>query len=314
MSWKNYDPVLQLPHLYDGEVSTDGVVIPTTDDVAYDHFKDFRWAYNKMTICHTQKIPHGPIGTQPTEYPICVKPIINLFGGSLGSVVCKTEEEYRSLTNPGVFWSRYAMGDHYSIDYIILDGHIMKSFAFLGHKLQHGSFDYWELAKLPLDVEDILADWIYNNFLGYTGCLNVEVIGTQIIEAQLRMGDIDRFGDHELMQAIHTLYNDNVWSYEENEYTPKTFYLAALFAQKDIKFTINKRLFDYSIGNQLIYYQFDDPDLYFTNPEHGNRVALFCDSDFDSVIAARNIAIEMISPDIDGKYLSPLSGYLELSI
>ena len=33
----------------------------------------------------------------------------------------------------------------------------MKSFAFLGHKLQHGSFDYWELAELPLDVEDILV-------------------------------------------------------------------------------------------------------------------------------------------------------------
>ena len=56
---------------------TDGVVIPTTDDVAYNQsFKDFRWVYNKMVICHTQKIPHGPLGTTPTEYPICVKPII----------------------------------------------------------------------------------------------------------------------------------------------------------------------------------------------------------------------------------------------
>jgi len=314
MSWKNFDPVTSLSHLYEGYVKSDGVVIPTTDEVAYESFKDFRWVYNKMTVCHSQGLPYGPIGTSPTEYPVCVKPIINLFGGSLGSIVCKTEEEYRSIVNPGVFWSRYAMGDHYSIDFLLLDGVIMKAFAFKGHKLQHGSFDYWELIDLPLDVEDAVCDWIYANFLGYSGCLNIEVIGTQIIEAQLRMGDIDRLGDHELMQAIWTLYNENTWNYTENDFTPNTFYIAALFAQKDTKFTINMNLFDYVIGQQLTYYQIDDPDLFFTNPDHGNRVAIFCDTDLDTAMMARNIAIEMLSPDIDGRYLSPLEGFLDLSV
>ena len=63
-----------------------------------------------------------------------------------------------------------------------------------------------------------------------------------------------------------------------------------------------------------MYYQFDDPDLYFTNPDHGNRIGIFCDDKLSRVIKARNIAIEMLSPDIDGKYLSPIEGYLDLSL
>ena len=99
-----------------------------------------------------------------------------------------------------------------------------------------------------------------------------------------------------------------------NDYTPSTFYLAALFGQPDTKFNLNISLFDYICGDQLIYYQFDDPDLYFTNPDHGNRVVSFVMIATLRVIKARNIAIEMLSPDIDGKYLSPIEGYLDFSI
>ena len=61
------------------KLSTDGVLIPTTDDIAYTINRDFRWAYNKLTITQMQNIPCGPVGTLPTEYPVCVKPMMNLF-------------------------------------------------------------------------------------------------------------------------------------------------------------------------------------------------------------------------------------------
>ena len=314
MVWKNYDPIKQMPHLYEGHVGDDGVIIPTTDDVAYENNKDFRWLYNKMTICQTQKIPHGPLGTSPTEYPVCVKPVFNLFGGSIGSIVCHTEEQYRELTNPGTFWSRYAMGEHYSIDFILKDGEIMTHFAMRGEKLQHGAFDYWELIDLPMEEEDYVCSWIWDHMGGYTGVLNVEMIGCQIIEAQLRMGDLDRLGDHQLMDAIYNLHNTNTWDWEPNDYTPNTFFIAALFGQSDTKFSINIELFDYICADDLVYYQFDDPDLYFTNPFHGNRIAVFCDDSLDRVIKCRNIAAAMLKPDLEGKYVSPLLGYTDLSI
>lgn len=310
--WSSFDPTQKMPDLYQN-VPIDGVLIPTTDEVAYKHFEDHRWVYNKLLVSESQWLPCGPVGTMPTEYPVCVKPIYNLFGGSIGSIVCHNKEEYNQVTNPGAFWSRYAFGEHYSIDVIMLNGEIMKWFVLRGEKLQHGAFDYWELVDLPKAETDYLSQWLYDNIYDYTGVINVEMIGCQIIEAQLRMGDIDRFGDPGLMRAIHQLYNEKVWNWAPGHATPDTFYLAALFAQPDVTYSLNKSLFNY-ICADLTYYQFDDPDFFFTNPAHGNRVAIFCDPDWDKVERARNIAANMIKPDIDGKYLQPLLGFQELTI
>ena len=49
--------------------------------------------------------------------------------------------------------------------------------------------------------------------------------------------------------------------------------------------------------------------MYHTNPPHGNRVALF-NYDLDNVTWARNIAIAMFKPDIDGLYVQPLKTML----
>jgi hypothetical protein len=321
MPWKNYDPILQMPNWYD-KLSTDGVLIPTTDDIAYTINRDFRWAYNKLTITQMQNIPCGPVGTLPTEYPVCVKPIMNLMGGSIQSEVCHDEEDYNDIAiNPGCFWSRYAMGEHYSIDFLLDQGHNARQFVFRGEKLQHGAFDYWEYIGELKDIIDfeaktILRRFVDQNFFGYSGVVNIEIIGTQIIEVQLRMGDIDRFGDVTIMQTVYDLYNENdvSYMYEDNWGRKESFYLAALFAQHADNFTLNFDALDYIIGDYVTYYQIDDPSLWHTNPSHGKRVALFCGDDWDSVAWARNIAAAMFKPDIDGRYLSPLKDYQELSL
>jgi hypothetical protein len=46
---------------------------------------------------------------------------------------------------------------------------------------------------------------------------------------------------------------------------------------------------------------------------YGNRVALFCDDSWENVEWARNIAIAMTKPDIDGRYVQPLKGFVELT-
>ena len=320
MPWKNYDPVIQMPQWY-SNVSNDGIIIPTTDDLAYILNRDFRWAYNKLTVTQMQGIPCGPIGTLPTEYPVCVKPIMNLMGGSINSYVCHTEEQFAKIKDPGSFWSRYAMGDHYSIDFLVDQGHNARQFVFRGEKLQHGAFDYWEYIGEQRDIDDlevktILHRFIDQNFFGYSGIVNVEIIGTQIIEVQLRMGDIDRFGDPSIMQGIYDLYNENdtEYLYSDDWGFKNNFYLAALFAQPNKSFNINFDALDYIVSDYITYYQIDNPKLYYTNPPHGNRVAIFCGEDWESVAWARNIAIAMFKPDIDGKYIHPLKDYQELSL
>jgi len=313
MTWATYNPIKQMPLHYADVPDTD-VVIPTTDPVAWCQFSEYRHVYDKIFICASQGLAHGPVGTFPTEYPVCVKPITNLMGGSVQSQVCHNLEQYSKIVDAGLFWSPYHMGEHYSFDFIMRKGKIVECFVFRGEKLQHGAFDYWDLVQeedTPEYAYRHAYSWLETNLDKYTGCVNVEMIGNYIIEAQLRMGDIDRLGDPWLMHAIHDLYASGLWSWQPNEYTPKTFYLAALFAQPNTTFELNKKLVG-RICDDLTYYQIDDPDTYHTNPSHGNRVAIFCDENWEAVARARNIVAALFKPTIDGKYTDCLRDYEEL--
>ena len=315
MTWMNYNPTTKMPHLY-STVSNEGSLIPTTDDIAWEHFRYYRWVYNKLEIAESQGLSCGLVPTIPDQFPVVVKPVFNLMGGSINAKVAHNLEQYQKIVDPGSFWSPFHFGEHHSIDLILKDGQIVEMFSFHGEKLQFGAFDIWSLNDDETDDEllELVEPWVEEFLVGHTGCLNLEVIGDYIIEAQLRMGDIDRFGDAQLMSAIHKLYNTGKWEYRRNSDTPESFFLAALFAQPNKIFNINFELFDYIVGNELVYYQIDDPEMYHTNPPHGSRVAIFCDYEQDNVIWARNIAAAMFKPDIDGKYLQPLTGYKELHL
>lgn len=310
MPWKNHNPIELMSEFY-SDLSSDGVLIPTTDEVAYMHFYEYRNFYNKMDICDTQNIPHGPIGTRPTQYPVVMKPIINLKGGGVGSFVVHHEEQYNTVNFPGLFWSPFQLGEHYSIDLILSNGTVVDHYCMRGEKLQHGMFDYWELIECPEQTYRYVHSWAEEWFEDYTGCLNVEVINDVIIECHLRMGDIDRFGDHDLMQAIHHLYNTGDWYYNGDRTTQ--FYLAALFAQYGESFSINQNLCD-EIFDYLTYYQIDDPKFFTENPPTGQRLAIFCGETLEDVTDARNIAISLFSPDIEGKYTDALTNFRDLRI
>ena len=57
----------------------------------------------------------------PENYPVIFKPIINLYGMSRFEIV-NNEEEYYDKLEDGLFWSPYFTGDHYTIDFIIING------------------------------------------------------------------------------------------------------------------------------------------------------------------------------------------------
>ena len=69
------------------------------------------------------------------------------MGGSVKSQVCHNPEDYAKVKDAGLFWSSYAMGDHYSVDYVMCRGVPTEYFAFYGEKLQHGAFDFGHYNK-----------------------------------------------------------------------------------------------------------------------------------------------------------------------
>lgn len=309
--FKNYDPIKGLPSFYLKlpKPSTD---IPTTDDFAWISEKKYRWiVYNKLLLVNSQLIPSGPTGVEPPldVFPIVVKPIMNIYGGSIGVQKVRDIKEYDSIKNPGLFWMKYLNGNHYSIDMIVKDGVVLDDFCFRGekHPLFLGAFDYWELVETPSSIYNYVSSWIKSYLSTYSGCLNVEVIGNNIIESHLRMGDIDRFGNFELMSAIIDLYDNNYFKIDYKK--PTEFYITALFGNPKVSYKINKSLAKNLCSRLVTYYQIDKPDFYFINPPEAIRLAIFCDYDFNNVIEARNTIISLFKPNIEKKFLVGLKNF-----
>jgi hypothetical protein len=312
--WKNYNPKVALPHMYDS-LSEWGIDIPTTDDFAYisEQNKPFKWVYNKLLVCETQNIPCGPVGTEPSTYPLIIKPIYNLWGGGNSIKVAHNKEQYDSVKTAGLFWSPFLLGEHYSFDLAVVKGEIANCICFRGEKLQLGMFDYWELIQnYPSALYCYIQRWVKDYMPEYTGWLNIETIGEYIVEVHLRMGDVDRFGSEPLLEAIHVLYNAKKWPNIDLE-IPERFYITALFAQPTEQFNINCTLTNY-LFKDLVYYQIDTAQGMHSNPPSGNRLAIFCDTSFERACEARNIAIALFSPKIHGKYTDCLYNFKELRV
>src|SRR5512144_1750967 len=82
----------------------DEVVVPVDDPPTWDLYPERRWIHNKLAICETQGIPHGPHGTDPPEFPVFSKPIYNLRGMGADGRIVGSDQEYRSSLIPGHFW------------------------------------------------------------------------------------------------------------------------------------------------------------------------------------------------------------------
>ena len=102
----------------------DDVVVPVDDPPTWDLYPEHRWIYNKLAICETQDLPHGPHGTEPPEFPVFSKPIYNLRGMGADGRVIGSAEEYDASLTPGHFWMPLLTGAHVSTDLALLDGRI----------------------------------------------------------------------------------------------------------------------------------------------------------------------------------------------
>lgn len=208
--------------------------IITNDIDAWKFYKNYHHIYNKIWIVESQDIACGPMGCYPSEYPIIFKPIINLFGMSRGFKIIKNKEEYDKNIKDGLFWMPYLMGNHYCIDFIILDGKIKFYSCLQSYPFTEGTFNYHESIpeyKLPLKIEN----WIKLHFKNFTGCVNIEIIDDIIIEAHLRLNGDYHLYDNEFTKELHELYNNKKWNLK---YKINKKYLIPIFVDKT--FQINK--------------------------------------------------------------------------
>ena len=274
---KPYSYLLKKEIIYNVLKCPKETIIPTNDIELWKNFPQYHWVYNKINICKEQNIPCGPMGISPQndDYPVILKPIINLLGMGMGISIASNADEYDKLIKPGFFWMPFVKGHHLSCDFILVEGNIKWYCCFEGYPASKGMFDYWE--TLPeWQPEEELIKWIQNKFNSYTGCLNIEIIGKTIIECHMRMGDINHLHSIELMQNIINIYQGKEWKLQ-NYQIPK-IYLVPIFIGNYFPIRLSgteifKICHNIDPKGEFIYTYQIDPIKIKNNPPGGKRIA-----------------------------------------
>ncbi|HZF26654.1 MAG TPA: hypothetical protein VEZ88_10370, partial [Steroidobacteraceae bacterium] len=198
----------------------DDVIVPTDDVESWRCFPAQRWVFNKLLICETQRIEHGPHGVEPVHYPVFSKPIYNLRGMGAGSRLIRTREEYLAAQAPGHMWMTLLEGEHLSTDVAVVQGEPEWWRHARGEAAGEGTFDHWHvMSEGRPALEATLARWLRTNLPSYTGMANFETIGGAIIECHLRFADQwpDLYGGDPWVSAVVELYAAGRWRYEERQ-------------------------------------------------------------------------------------------------
>lgn len=184
---------------------------PINDISAWIKFNEHNFIYNKLRLSDIQNINCAPIPCIPEKFPIIVKPIINLYGMSKGTLIINNLEEYFECLSKdnvtGYFWQSFLEGKQNNIDIIMKDGKIVKYYPLESKPGPEGTFKYHSYSKdfilstkIIKLIEDILDD--------YTGFLNIEVIDDKIIECHLRLnGDSFIYGEKHFENFFNLIEN-----------------------------------------------------------------------------------------------------------
>lgn len=272
--------------------------IPINDLDSYKVHYKHNWIYNRLLLAQYQSVKCNPMPILPEEldYPVVVKPVINLYGMGLHCYRMDNEDELLDQWYHTGFWSIFKEGKHVSYDCAIKDGHVLWHCSFIGHNSDKffGEFDYWEFSesKLPECINMIVS-----KLTDYSGVLNCECIDDVLIEAHLRMGDIDQLIEKEVLKEIVNLYDNNSFDIDNIPKKLTTVYLVPVF-QDDSGDTMDLNYLETEIrncciGHGILCYQIDD--LTSAHPPGRKRYVNITSTDLSSAFIARDRILTILS-------------------
>ena len=194
-----------------------GIDIPIDEASAWALYPTLRHVHNKLWICATQGIAHGPHGVDPARWPVFSKPIYNMRGMGTGSMVLRSAAASRAHARPGHMWMTYLRGAHVSSDLALVRGRAAWIRHTTGLPRRGGTFDRWIVhAEAMPDLDRRLAAWCGEHLATFTGVVNFETIGGTIIECHLRMAEqwLDLNG-RGWLDAVVRLYRTGRWDFRD---------------------------------------------------------------------------------------------------
>ncbi len=269
------------------------VEVPTEESDAYRLYPKHRWVFNKLLVAESQGLACGLHGLDPLTYPVFSKPVYNMRGMGTGSRVLRTPAEYQRYLRPGHIWMQLLEGEHVSTDVAVVRGKARWWRHVVGLALGQGKFDYWiVLAERRPAIEDYCAGWIERHLGDYTGMLNLETIGSKIIEVHLRFSDQwpDLYGPAWL-DALVRLYAEGVWEFPDAG--RRDGYSTVLFGAHGIEYEhpdpgLVDRLREHpAISSVQITFHADKPIWAHAMPPGGFRLAIVNCWELEAGIKAR---------------------------
>jgi hypothetical protein len=267
------------------------VVIPINDPVAWPLYPRHRIVYDKLFVCESQSVRHGPHGVAPDRFPVFSKPIVNLDGMGSGGRVLRSAKELAAHFTSGHLWMELLSGEHVSTDVALARGTPCWWRHTIGHPLPRGMFDYWAVltARRPA-LEAYLARWIRAHLRGFTGVVNIESIGGTIIECHLRMAEqwADLNGPGWL-DAVVALYTRGRWRYADRR---RTGYSVVLFGRHGRRYRIDANAVEAlrsrpGVSSIQITFDVSRPPEQHSMPPGGFRLAIVNCWDLDAGRAVR---------------------------
>ncbi len=278
-----------------------GLDIPVDEASAWALYPRWRHIHNKLFICQTQGIAHGPHGTRPPRWPVFSKPIYNLRGMGTGGRVLHSPGQYAAATEPGYMWMRLLTGAHLSSDVALVRGRPVWCRHATGVPAGRGTFDRWIVHAAPRSaLERKILAWSAACLRGFTGVVNFETIGGTIIECHLRMAEqwLDLNGEGWL-EAVVGLYRDGRWRFADAD--RRIGYSVVLFAPHGRRWRIDPDAVDRlraASGVSSIQITFDPakPPALHAMPPGGFRLAIVNDHDLARARGVRARLARLFSP------------------
>lgn len=258
------------------------------DIQAFIKYKDYNYVYNKFNLTKKQNISCNIAGIYPneTQYPIVMKPIINLFGMSRNVQIIENEDEYtkflENTPHPSSFWMPYyEANNHFTIDILFKKGEIIYSNTFQSSSTKEiGIFNKHEYIQdyvLNKNISHFLEEYLGD----YTGCVNIEVMDEIIIEIHLRFnGDNFIYKENPIiLDYLDDILNNDVYKIEKPKQIECNYYCYIPFFIDDIKnYSYEKECIEKEINQFKIKNSESSINVYYDNIEglHQQEKKRYC--------------------------------------
>jgi hypothetical protein len=295
----------------------------TNDTDAYEYNKGYENIYDKKWVTESQNNKCGFMNEIPIEFPVFIKPIINLKGGNKDCYIVKNINEFNKYLNrEDLFWSDLYKGEEGSTDFLLDKGKIIFQLTYNIQKVDGRILGIMTKISRENKCPYKIIEWVKYNLRDYSGPVNIQYIGDNIIEAGLRFDSGGNFiqwtNNKTIIERINNYIDSGYWIplndkdlYFKDRYIcgcyknyPIIYYLPAPIVEKILK--------SYNVENYNFYVDLDKDGLKYLNIVDTNREKLLKIKKIIEMCMniANNLIIFLVSLNIVLLFLGKISKIL----